>query len=178
MCVLDAAAKEAEVARFLRAYPRVTEAGGTHPVLRGCDEIAWSEIPGCPAGVPAVLRGLLDPDAAAEAQRVLDNVLMDGVFRLSAVMPVALPFLLRLAADPGLPVRADLLGGLLLAAELCTPYDADEPVPRFSGGAADHAERLRCGAVFAAHAPEVAGLADGFPDAADRACLREVAGLR
>ncbi|MEU0220992.1 hypothetical protein ABZ281_40810, partial [Streptomyces sp. NPDC006265] len=108
MCRIAAAGREAAVARFLQEFPQAPPPSGRdHPALRGCDDIAWADFPGCPAGVGALMRGLLDPAAASEAERVLCNVLMDGVFRLGPAMPAALPFLLRLAADPALPERAE-----------------------------------------------------------------------
>ncbi|MER5228333.1 hypothetical protein ABT032_50170 [Streptomyces flaveus] len=179
MCVLDAAAKEAGVARFLREYhPQAAQADGGHPALRGCDEVAWSEIPGCPAAIPAVLRGLLDPGAAPEAQRVLTNVLMDNVFQMSAAMPTALPFLLRLVAEPRVPVRSELLDILLVAAELSRPVDSgDEHAVLIFGCDADHPEREQCRAVFAEHASLLTRLPTGLISAADRACLEQAAGL-
>ncbi|SMQ19383.1 hypothetical protein SAMN06272771_5863 [Streptomyces sp. Ag82_O1-12] len=113
------------------------------PELCGCDDIAWTDFPECPAGVPALLRGLLDPVAAREAERVLCIVLMDSPFSMGPAMPTALPFLiclaadpavrLRLAADPAVPVRAELVEVLLVVAELSHPVDgrqrAGDPVP-------------------------------------------------
>ena len=117
MCVVDAAAKEAAVARFLQEHPQAGQADSEHPALWGCAEVAWSEIPGCPAGIPSLFYGLLDQVAAPEAARVLTNVLMGGVFHLSAAMPAALPFLLRLAADPDVPVRSGLFDLVVVTAE-------------------------------------------------------------
>ncbi|CAL9293451.1 hypothetical protein SUDANB51_06026 [Streptomyces sp. enrichment culture] len=51
MCRIDVAAKEAAVARFLEEFPRAPRAGRAHPALRGCEDIAWAEFPGCPAGI-------------------------------------------------------------------------------------------------------------------------------
>jgi hypothetical protein len=179
MCVLDAAAKEAEVARFLREYhPLAAQADSGHPALRGCDEVAWSEIPGCPAAIPAVLRGLLDPVAAPEAKRVLTNVLMDNVFQMSAAMPAALPFLLRLVAEPRVPVRSELLDILLVAAEFSRPVDSgDEHAVLIFDCDGDHPEREQCRAVFAEHASLLTRLPAGLISAADRACLEQAAGL-
>ncbi|MFD8885813.1 hypothetical protein ACFV0H_25340 [Streptomyces erythrochromogenes] len=89
--------------------------------------------PGCPAGVPALLRGLLDETAGPEALRVPGIVLMDGVLHMSAVMPAALPYLIGLAAVPGTTVRPGLLDLLIAAADLSAPADAcraAEPRPR------------------------------------------------
>ncbi|MFD5839752.1 hypothetical protein ACFWHV_40345 [Streptomyces collinus] len=160
MCRITAAGKEAAVARFLREFPEAPRAGRNHPALRGCDDIAWADF-GCPAGVPALLRGLLDPAAAAEAERVLCNVLMDGVFTLGPAMPAALPFLLRLAADPAVPVRTELVEVLFVVAELSHPVDGgSERAIRFLGSDRDHPERARCRAVFFEHAELVRGLLD------------------
>ncbi|MFI9753138.1 hypothetical protein [Streptomyces collinus] len=124
------------------------------------DDIAWADF-GCPAGIPALLRGLVDPAAAAEAERVLGNVLMDGVFTLGPAMPAALPFLLRLAADPAVPVRTELVEVLFVVAELSHPVDGgSERAIRFLGGDRDHPERARCRAVFFEHAELVRGLLD------------------
>lgn len=181
MCRITAADKEAAVARFLQEFPLAPQAGRDHPALRGCDDITWADFPGCPAGVTALLRGLLDPAAASEAERVLCNVLMDGVFRMGPAMPAALPFLLRLAADPAVPVRAGLVEVLLVVAELSHPVDGgSEQAMRFLGSDRDHPERALCRAVFAEHADLVRGLLDdrtlpdGFaPD--ERASLLTVA---
>ncbi|MGW6545536.1 hypothetical protein ACWGBH_22200 [Streptomyces massasporeus] len=161
MCRITAAGKEASVARFLQEFPRAPQAGRDHPALRGCDDIAWADFPGCPAGVAALLRGLLDPAAASEAERVLCNVLMDGVFRLGPAMPAALPFLLRLAADPAVPVRAALVEVLLVVAELSHSVDGGgEQAIRVLGSDRERPERALCRAVFAEHTDLVRGLLD------------------
>ncbi|MEU0725589.1 hypothetical protein [Streptomyces sp. NPDC006140] len=167
MCRIDAAAKEAAVARFLEEFPRAPRAGRDHPALRGCEDIAWTQFPGCPAGIPALLRALLDPAAAPEAERVLGNVLMDGVFHMGPAMPAALPFLLRLAAGPKAPLRTGLVELLLVVAELSSPVDgSSERAVRAFGSDRDHPERAQCRAVFAEHAGLVHGLLDGrtLPD--------------
>lgn len=87
MCVMDAAVKEAAVPRFLREYPQMERAVCDHPALLGCADVDWSRIPGCPTGIPALLHGLLDEDVGPEARPVLENVLMNSVFHVSAVMP-------------------------------------------------------------------------------------------
>jgi hypothetical protein len=56
---MDAAVKEAAVARFLREHPQIERAAYDHPALLGCADVDWSKIPGCPAGIPVLLRGLL-----------------------------------------------------------------------------------------------------------------------
>lgn len=153
MCVIDAAAMEAEVSRFLHRYPQAGQAGSAHPALQGCSDAPWSEIPGCPAGIPALFHGLLDQVAAPEAARVLTNTLMGGVFHLSAAMPAALPFLLRLAADPDVPVRSELLDLLFVAADLSQPVDAgNERAVLLLGNDSDHPEREQCRVVLSDHA--------------------------
>ncbi|WP_404950812.1 hypothetical protein HFP69_35320 [Streptomyces sp. ARC12] len=57
---------------------------------------------------------------------MLENVLMNSVFHMSAVMPAVLPFLIRLAAVPDIAVRSDLVELLVVAAELSLPVDADD----------------------------------------------------
>jgi len=178
MCVVDAVAKEAAVARFLREYPQAGHVGRDHPALVGCADAAWSRIPGCPAGIPVLLHGLLDQAAGPEALRVLGNVLVDGVLHASAAMPTALPFLIRLAAAPALAVRPGLVDLLVIAAELSQPVDADnERQVLLLGNDCDHPERERCRVAFAAHAAELRALLedesppDGLISADDRECL-------
>ncbi len=75
--------------------------------------------------------------------------------------PVALPFLLRLAAAPEVSVRSNLLL-VTIAAGLCEPVDADnETAMLIYGSDSEHPERAQCSAVFA----------ENTLDAADRACL-------
>ncbi|MGY0002914.1 hypothetical protein [Micromonospora sp. I033] len=177
--MVDAAAKEAAVARFLEEHAHVHRADNDHPALRGCAEIAWSEIPGCPADVPLLFYGLLDQLAAPEAARVLTNVLMDGVFHVNAAMPAALPFLLRLAADPEISMRSDLLDLVVVTAELSQPVDADnERAVLLLGNDSDHPEREQCRAVFSEHASLLRTLLqDDTLNTADRAWLQHVVGL-
>lgn len=159
MCVMDAAVKEAAVARFLREYPDMGRAVCDHPALLGCADVDWSRIPGCPAGVPALLHALLDEIAGPAALPVLENVLMNSVFHMSAVMPAVLPFLIRLAAVPDIAVRSDLLELLVVAAELSLPVDADdERQVLLFGKDSDHPEREWCRAAFAAHASDLRAL--------------------
>lgn len=178
MCVVDAAAKEAAVARFLREYPQTEQAEYAHPALVGCTDVAWSQIPGCPTELPVLLRGLFDQVAGPEALRVLDNVLMSSVFHVSPAMSAALPFLIRLAALPDIAVRSGLVDLLVVAAELSQPVDADnERQVLLLGNECDHPEREWCRAAFATHAPalhallEDKSLPDGLISAADRECL-------
>lgn len=178
MCVVDAAAKEAAVARILREYPQMEQAECDHHALLGCADVAWSQIPGCPAGIPPLLRGLLDQVAGPEALRVLGNVSMNSVFHVSTAMPPALPFLISLAAVPDIAVRPGLVDLLVVAAELSQPVDADnERQVLLLGNDCDHPEREWCRAAFAAHASalralsEDKALTDGLISADDRECL-------
>ncbi|MEV6058237.1 hypothetical protein [Streptomyces sp. NPDC052107] len=175
---MDAAAKEAAVARFLREYPQIEQADCDHPALLGCTDVAWSQIPGCPAGIPVLLRGLLDPIAGPKALRVLGNVLMNSVFHVSTAMPAALPFLIRLATLPDIAVRSGLVDLLVVAAELSQPVDADnERQVVLLGNDCDHPEREWCRAAFAAHASALRALLedetrpDGLISADDHECL-------
>ncbi|MFG2975524.1 hypothetical protein ACGFYY_21405 [Streptomyces sp. NPDC048331] len=175
---MDAAVKEAAVDRFLREHPQMRQAACDHPALLGCADVAWSQIPGCPAGVEALLHALLDEVVGPEALRVLGNVLMDSVFHVSAAMPAALPFLIRLAAVPDIAVRPGLVDLLVVAALLSEPVDVDaeHQAPLF-GTDRDHPERERCRAAFVAHADALRALLedetlpDGPLGADDRDCL-------
>ncbi|HSA52480.1 MAG TPA: hypothetical protein VLH10_20535, partial [Yinghuangia sp.] len=125
----DAAAKAAAVERFLSEFPRAAGAGRDHPALRGCADVAWSEIPGCPPDVAELFFALLDPVAVSEAVRVLTHVLMDSPFHVGAAMPTALPFLLRLAVAADVTVVARLAELAWLAALACAPVGEGEPQP-------------------------------------------------
>ncbi|MFD7099297.1 hypothetical protein [Streptomyces xanthophaeus] len=172
---MDAAAREAAVARFLREHPQAGQAEGDHPALVGCADADWSQIPGCPAGIPVLLRGLLDQAAGPEALRVLGNVLMNSIVHLSAAMPTALPFLIRLAAVPDIAVRPGLVELLAYVAELSRPVD--EGRAGLFGNECDHPEREWCRAAFATHASELRALLedeslpDGLLSVDDRECL-------
>ncbi|MBY8879566.1 hypothetical protein [Actinacidiphila acidipaludis] len=84
---------------------------------------------------------------------------MDDLFNAAAVLPLALPFLIRLAATPDVTVRADLIELLWLAAELTHPVDEDSDIAvLMRGREADHPERARCRAVFAEQARVIHGL--------------------
>ncbi|MER6299269.1 hypothetical protein ABT247_06800 [Kitasatospora sp. NPDC001539] len=175
---MAAAVKEAAVARFLREYPQMEHAACDHPALLGCADVDWSQIPGCPAGIPALLRGLLDEAAGPAALSVLGNVLMNSVLHVSAVMPAVLPFLIRLAAVPDTAVRSGLVDFLVVAAELSSPVDADdERQVLLFGNESDHPEREWCRAAFAAHASALRALLedetlpDGLISMDDRECL-------
>ncbi|MDT0390895.1 hypothetical protein [Streptomyces dubilierae] len=152
------AAKNALIARFLLEYPEAVDAGRAHPALNGCEEIRWSEYPECPATLPLLLYGLLDPDGAAEARRVLTNT-MFGIAEMNPAMPEVLPFLLRLASDPQVPERSGLVECLATVAEWSEPIDpGDEAMVLWFGSDSDHPERERCRSVFAQHASVVAML--------------------
>ncbi|MFJ8165881.1 hypothetical protein ACIRBY_33880 [Streptomyces sp. NPDC096136] len=175
---MDAAAKEAAVARFLREYPQAGQAERDHPALAGCVDADWSQAPGCPAGIPVLFRGLLDQTAGPEALHVLGNVLMDDIFHPSAAMATALPFLIRLAALPDIAVRPDVVELLVVVAVLSQPVVANaEGWAGLFGDDRDHPEREQCRAAFAAHASELRalldddGLPDGLLSADDRECL-------
>ncbi|MFC5749879.1 hypothetical protein [Actinomadura rugatobispora] len=161
MCVHEPEAKEALVADYIQAHPD-HPAAVKHPALDGVAEISWATFPGCPAGVPALFAGLLDRSTGAEALRVLEIVLTDGLFHVSAAMPTALPFLIRLATDSSVPVRADMAEWVLLIAVLSRPVD-ENSTPfdvTLNGLDLDHPERAECRAVFAEHAAECRTLID------------------
>ncbi|MFF0476888.1 hypothetical protein [Streptomyces sp. NPDC004284] len=187
MCVVDAAAREAALARFLHEHPGAGAAGSGHPALPGCADAAWPAAPEGPSGIPALLPCLLDEATGPEALLLLGNVLLDGAFRMSAAMPTAVPFLLRLAADPGIAtaVRSGLVDLLVVAACLSEAVDADdERSVLLLGPDDDHPERERCRAAFRAHAPVLTGLLDdetlpeGLLGADDRESLRRAGDLR
>ncbi|WP_448319535.1 hypothetical protein, partial [Streptomyces sp. CO7] len=142
MCGADRAAKEAAIARFLHDHPQAADAGQGHPALHGCEAVRWPRIPGCPAGIPLLLRALLDASAADEARQVLANCLFDDITRMSAAMPNALPFLLRLARDPDVPNRSGLLRLLVTVAEYAEPVDnRGEAMVRWFGSDEERPER-------------------------------------
>jgi hypothetical protein len=161
MCVVTAAMREDCVARFLRAYPQVEQVAYDHPALAGCAEVDWSGVPECPAGVPYLLRGLLDEAAGPEAVRQVGGAMMGGPLHLGAGAPAVLPYLIRLAAVPGLAVREELFGLLVFAAMMAEPDDGeadDEGQVPLSAFDRDRRERAACRAVFAAHAPDLRAL--------------------
>ncbi|MGC0406526.1 hypothetical protein RKD27_009170 [Streptomyces sp. SAI-126] len=172
-------------AALTAAYPYLTQASSSHPALQGCEDVEWSSIPGCQVDVPAVLRGLLDPDAAEMAERALDWLVMSGPMSISATMAAVVPYLLRLTADPSTPRRNELLGLLLVAAALSAPTDPDNAWDlAVSGPEEDHPERALCRAAFVADAAWVRRLladgellADLHLDDGDRASLVQAAGL-
>ncbi|MEV4428977.1 hypothetical protein AB0K23_27050 [Streptomyces sp. NPDC049602] len=185
MCVVDAEAKEAAVARFLREHPEAGKPASAHPALQSCTDAVWSGVAGCPAGIPALFHCLPDQAAGPEAVAVLGNVLMDDIFHVSAAMPAALPFLIGLAADPDIPTRSDVVDLLALAAHLSAPVDADdERSVLLLGHDDDHPERGRCRAAFREHASALRALLDdttlpdGFLSADDREGLRAAGALR
>ncbi|MFJ6516049.1 hypothetical protein ACIQMO_30460 [Streptomyces sp. NPDC091406] len=172
------AAKETAIARFLDEYPQAADAGRGHPALRGCEDVRWSAFPECPAGIPMLLRSLLDREAASEAARVLGNCLHDGITAMNAAVPMVLPFLLGLAGDLQVPVRSELLGLLVAVANFSESVDArDEVSVLWFGSDDDHPEREQCRAAFTEHARVVAVLAEELASPDHRAALRRAAGL-
>lgn len=159
MCQTDSTAAAVAIAALTEAYPYLAQEGSPHPALAGCEDVAWSAIPGCPGGVPVVLRGLLDPDAAEEAERVLGWLVMSGPLHMSAVMPAVVPFLLRLVADSMVPRRGELFDLVLVAAALCEPTAPDNAAAlAISGREEDHPERALCRSAFVANADRVSRL--------------------
>ncbi|MFF5260480.1 hypothetical protein ACFY4C_16160 [Actinomadura viridis] len=152
MCIHDAACKQTAVAEFIHGHP-LHRSVAEHPALVGIADIAWADIAGCPADVPAVFAGLLDRSSCAEALRVLQIVLHDGTFRLSVAMPRALPFLIRLGSDPTVPGRVDVAEWVLLIAFLSLPVTEDSSSfeVMLSGLDSDRPERAECRTVFAEH---------------------------
>ncbi|MFJ8743636.1 hypothetical protein ACIRL2_30190 [Embleya sp. NPDC127516] len=149
------------IAKLVAAYPHLTQGPCSHLALAGCQDVVWSTIPGCPENVPVVLRGLLDPDAAEEAERALGWVVMSGPLSMSRAMPAVLPFLLRLAADPEAPRRDELFGLVVVAAALCEPTDPDNArAVAIDGREEDHPERALCRAAFVTDATWVRRLLD------------------
>jgi hypothetical protein len=124
-----------------------------------------------------LLYGLLDPAAAAEAQRVLTNT-MFSIAEMNPAMAEALPFLLRIAGDPQAPERSGLLDRLAMVAEYSEPIDSgNDAMALWFGADSDHHERERCRAVFAQYADLVAMLPEGLISPDKQAKLREAAGL-
>ncbi len=186
MCKVDhEASAVAATAALTAAHPHLRQGPSAHPALQGCEDVKWSSIPGCQVDVPVVLRGLLDPEAAETAERALDWLVMSGPLSISAVMPAVVPYLLRLAADPSIPRRNELVGLLLVAAALSAPTDPDNAWDlAVSGPEKDHPERAQCRAAFAADAAWVQRLladdelrADPYLDDEDRASFAQAAGL-
>ncbi|MFD8675688.1 hypothetical protein ACFV1A_21675 [Streptomyces seoulensis] len=175
---MDVVAKEAAIGRFLDAYPRAIDAGQGHPALQGCEDVRWSGFPECPAGIPMLLRTLLDREAASEANRALTNSLLDGITAMNVAAPMALPFLLRLADDPRVPARSGLRDLLVTIAEFSESIDAGaEASVLWFGSDSEHPEREQCRAVFAQHAGVVATLAEKLAGPGQRTKLRQATGL-
>ncbi|GAA1784074.1 hypothetical protein [Actinomadura chokoriensis] len=160
MCLHDLADREAAIARFLEKFPSLAQASCDHPALQGLDDTRWADIPGCPAQTPAVFAGLLDAAAAPEAVRVLGIVLNDGLFQVSTAMPTALPYLIRLAVDPAVPARAELVELLAVTAVFSEPLAPDDNWSTLLGPDCDHPERPQCKAVFLEHADALRLLAE------------------
>jgi len=177
--VFDVAAKEAEIARFRHAYPQAAEAGRGHSALRGCEDVRWSEFPGCPADIPVLLYSLLDQAAAPEAGRVLSNAMHNSIREMNAAVPTVLPFLLRLVDDPHVPGWSEALDLLVMAAQFAEPVDENhEAEVLWFGSDSDHPEREQCRAVFADHVSVVAMLPEELIGSAGQTALWQAAGLR
>lgn len=177
-------ASTAPIAALAAAHPHLAQSPSAHAALTGCEDVEWSAVPGCPDGVPVVLRGLADADAAEEADSVLGSLVMSGPMSISSVMPAVVPFLLRLTADPSVPRRTELLGLLLLAAALSVPTDPGSRWAVAHGLDEDHPERALCRAAFAADSALVQRLladeelfASASLDDSDRDSLAAAAGL-
>jgi hypothetical protein len=95
-----------------------------------------------------VFAGLLDDAAASEAVRVLGIVLNDGLFQVSAAMPTALPYLIRLAVDPVVPARAELVELLTVTVVFSDPLNPDDIWSALVGLDSDHPERAQCKSCF------------------------------
>ncbi|MEU9713998.1 hypothetical protein [Streptomyces sp. NPDC047976] len=153
MCTVSRAAVAAAISELVAAHPRLAADPSPHPALAGCEEVVWSELPGCTDGVPALLYGLVDRDAAEAAGRVLGGLVMAGPMRISAAMPAILPYLLRLAADPEVPDRGRHFDLVLVAAALSEPVDPGNPWDlAVSGPEEEHPERALCRTAFQADA--------------------------
>ncbi|MFB9436245.1 hypothetical protein [Streptomyces showdoensis] len=173
---MDVAAKETAIVRFLEEYPQAVAAGHGHPALQGCERVRWSDFPECPGAIPVLLHGLLDETAAPEARRVLGNSLLN-ISAMNPAVPTVLPFLLRLASDPRVPARSELLRLLVVLADFSEPVDGQSEATVFwFGSDGDRPERAQCRAVFAEHASVVGTLAD-LLDGSDARTLRQAAGL-
>ncbi|MFF7980990.1 hypothetical protein ACFZDK_17940 [Streptomyces sp. NPDC007901] len=179
------AAAMAATAALAAAHPHLGQGAAAHPALEGCEDVEWASIPGCPVDVSVVLHGLVDPDAAEMAERALDWLVMSGPMSISATMPAVVPYLLRLAADPSVPRRDELVGLVLVAAALSAPTNPHSSWDlAVSGPEADHPERALCRAAFAADAAWVRRLladdellAELELGEGERTALAEAAGL-
>ena len=83
-----------------------------HTVLTGLDAIDWGALShsyGSAADVPARVRDALVPDRAVEAVDELHASVYHQGGHICSAAPPLLPFLVVLAADPAVTVRADLL---------------------------------------------------------------------
>ncbi|MFE9636705.1 hypothetical protein [Streptomyces sp. NPDC006463] len=187
MCKVDhQAAAAAAIAELTTAHPYLAGDPTPHPALAGCEEVAWSTLPGCTEGVPAVLYGLVDPEAAEVAGRALRWLVLAGPMRITAAMPAVVPFLLRLAADPAVPHRGKLFDVVLVAAALSEAVDPGNSWDlAISGPEEEHPERALCRAAFEANAAWVRQLLveDQLPAGEplhqdERASLLRAAGLR
>lgn len=175
---MNVAAKEAAIDRFLAEYPRAVDAGRGHPALQGCEDVRWSEFPECPAGIPVLLHALLDREAASEAERVLTNCILNSITAMNVAMPTVLPFLLRLASDPQVPARSELLDLLVTIAGVSESIGTDDEVSvLWFGSDSEHPEREQCRVVFMEHASFVSMLTEELASPDQQAILRQAAGL-
>ncbi|MGM9335970.1 hypothetical protein [Streptomyces murinus] len=104
--------------------------------LDGLDAVPWADLAhayGSAADVPAILRVLARPGPDPEREERLDE--LDSAIHhqggaVYSAGAAALPFLLELAAAPGLPLRAaivELLGRFAaLPNDMCEPWSSDE----------------------------------------------------
>ncbi|MFH8894366.1 hypothetical protein [Streptomyces sp. NPDC017949] len=149
---MSRAAVAAAIADLISAHPHLAEAPSPHPALTGCEDVVWSELPGCTDRVPALLYGLVDPDAAEVAGRTLGWLVMAGPMHISAAMPSILPYLLRLAADPEVPYRGRHFDTVLVAAALSEPVDpGNRRDLAINGPEEEHPERAQCRSAFEAN---------------------------
>ncbi|MFB7958423.1 hypothetical protein [Streptomyces sp. NPDC056045] len=104
-------------------------------------------------GVPALLYGLVDPDAAEVAGQTLSWLVMAGPMHISAAMAAIVPYLLRLAADPEVPHRGKHFDLILVAAALSEPANPGNPRDlAINGPEEEHPERALCRKAFEVNA--------------------------
>ncbi|WTW92856.1 hypothetical protein OG216_05460 [Streptomycetaceae bacterium NBC_01309] len=158
MCTLGAEYHAAAVAAFMAEFPHLVDAPAEeHPALAGCEDVAWADLHGCHAHVPVLLRGLLEADAAPEAERCLVNLAFASPFAVGEVMAPLLPFWLRVVADADAPARVRLAGALAFAAE--SVRDDDNAVP-WDSTEQQKRDGAACRGAFAAEAEWVRRLLD------------------
>jgi hypothetical protein len=137
--------------------------------LNGLDDVDWSELRhpyGAAADVPDHLRGLLaspDADEATDAGVFFAAYFVCQGVHFDDAAPVALPFMLRLLAAPGVSSRGPLMSSVLSMLRISVRSAENE---------ADAAVRRACLEVFEREAPTIVELArfldgHGFDDAID-----------